>query len=251
MFKEIEKEALSIINNEPIVKIAHQPSKNIINAMEAHYDIKQSDIQRSYIEDIGYINRLVVLFDSDKNVVSEDIIPIEGKVHHVTLFPNDLLNKNEDNATNLSKAIVSYLSIRISLLRDKYRNLMNKMPENLLNYVFLQSVPVLTCSIMRVIYSGATLPELIYNALLEVNPKYEDVTTVQGINSILNLFDEGLGVHELLNNGLICEIPADDEKYPGIWVTVEEENTVENEENSDDSKSNGHVETCSLYKEMN
>lgn len=223
MFKEIEKELLSIISDEPIIKIAHMPSKNIIKAMEAHYDIKQSDIQRSYIEDMGYINRLVVLFDSDKKVVAEDLCTIEGKVHHITLFPNDLLNKSSDNATELTKAIVHYIAIRVFLLRDKYRNLMNRISDNLLNLVFLQAVPVLTCSIMRVIYSGPTLPELIYNALLEVNPKYSDVTTIKGINSILNLFDEGMEVHELLNNGLICEIPADDEKYPGIWALKEED----------------------------
>ena len=91
--------------------------------------------------------------------------------------------------------------------------------------IIIQAVPVITCAVMRKLYAGPTLAKVIYMSLTELIPMYKNTYTEEGINSVLDLFDEGLGISELLDSGFICSIPVDDKKYPGIWKSTKiEEN---------------------------
>lgn len=224
MFKEIENELMSIMSDSAIEKIAHTPSMEIAKTMDLIYNIKFDDIQRVYFEKIGKIIRLVVVYDSKDNekLVNQDICPVNGRIYHITLFPSYLLSKDENNAITLGKAVVKYSSIRVSLLMDEYKYLTDNIKDNTLNLVTIQSIPVITCAVLRQIYSGPSLPKIIHMVLSELLPSYKLICSEQGINSILNLFDEGLGVEELLDSGFICSIPVDDQNYPGIWCVNKE-----------------------------
>lgn len=226
MFKEIERELLSIISDDPIERIAHMPTKEIAKTMHLLYGIKFEDIHRTYTEKLDSYNRLVVIYKGGDFVV-QDLCPIEGKMYHITLFPEHLLNKDETNAVTLSRAIIKYISIRVALLLNNYERISSKIKDNLFDLVCFQSIPVLTCAVMRKIYSGPTLSTVIHMSLTELIKLYKNTYSEQGIDTILNLFDEGLGVNELLDNGFICSIEVDDTRYPGIWVSKKSEKEEE------------------------
>ena len=224
MFKEIESELLSIISNDTIEKIAHIPNKEIAKTMDLLYKVKFEDIQRVYTEKMNKFNRMTVIYDAKDNTdIDHDLCPINGEVYHITLFPASLLNKDENNSIALSRAIITYISCRISLIMDEYENIIKKVDDNLLYLTIMQSIPIITCAIMRKLYSGPTLPKLIYMSLTELMPMYKSLYTEEGIETVLDIFDEGLGVDELLDNGFICSIPKDSTKYPGIWCNKKEE----------------------------
>lgn len=221
MFKEIENELMSIMSDSAIERIAHTPSKEIAKTMDLIYNIKFDDIERVYSEKIGKIIRLVVVYNTNnkEKLVEQDLCPIGGKIYHITLFPSYLLSKDENNAITLAKAVIKYTSIRAALLIYEFDHLIQAIngKDNTLHLVTLQSIPVITCAVLRQIYSGPSLPIIINMVLSELLPSYKVIGSEQGIKSILNLFDEGLGVEELLDSGFICSIPVDDENYPGIW----------------------------------
>lgn len=225
MFKEIEKELLSIISDEPIDRIANRPDHNIAKSMELLFNIKFEDIKRTYITGIGDISNLTVVYDAkDKKHITNDICPIYGKLYHIIFLPESLLSKNENNAIQLTRTIVTYVSSRISLLMDQYESIIKRANDNNVLYrTFLQAIPIITCSIMRRIYSGPTLPKLIYMSLTEFISTYKTLYTEEGVETILELFEEGLGIEDLLDNGFICSIKPDNSKYPGIWGSVKED----------------------------
>lgn len=224
MFKEIEKELLSIISDEPIDTIANRPDHNIAKTMELLFNIKFEDIKRTYVDTIGDIANLTVVYDAkDKKYITNDTCPICGKLYHIIFLPESLLSKDENNAIQLTRTVVIYVSSRISLLMDQYENIIKRTSNNTMYRTFLQAIPIITCSIMRKIYSGPTLPKLIYMSLTEFISTYKTLYTEEGIETILELFEEGLGVETLLDNGFICSIKPDDSKYPGIWGNVKED----------------------------
>ena len=220
MFKEIENELLSIISDDPIEKIAHMPSKEIAKTMELIYNIKFENIQRVYVDKQSINNaiRMTIIYESTETKIFTDMCPINGKVYHITFIPTATLNKNEENAINLSRNIITYISGRLFLLMEEYKPLLAE--NNILYLTFLQVVPIITCAIMRRIYSGPTLAKVIYMSLSEKMTTYKNLYNEDGVNTILNLFDEGLGVSELLDSGFICSIPFDDPKYTGIWCSL-------------------------------
>lgn len=221
MFKEIENELLSIISDDTIEKIAHMPTKEIAKTMELLYKVEFENIQRVYTEDMGRIIRMTVMHnDSDKPTIDCDLCPINGKIYHITFLPVSLLNKSTDNAVNFSRALITYISSRVGLIAELNKDLIQYVDDNLLHFTLLQAIPVLTCDILRKIYSGPTLSKLIYMSLTELMSLYKTLYTEEGVDTILSLFDEGLGVTELLDNGFICSI-KNNEKYPGIWCNVE------------------------------
>lgn len=224
MFKEIENELLSIISEESIDRIAHMPSREIAKTMELIFDIKFEDIERSYTEKISSdLYRLVVIYtDEDKSRgIKQNLCPINGKVYHITLFPSYLLNKDENNAITLTTSIIHYVSIRAALLLDQYSNIIDRIHASKLELTVFQSIPVIACAVIRKIYSGPTLSKVIYMTLCSSIDGYKDFHSEEGVNTILNLLDEGLGVEELLDSGFICSIPEDDDKYPGLWPNSE------------------------------
>ena len=224
MFKEIEKELLSIISDDSVEKIAHMPTTMIAKTMELIYNIKYEDIKRVYMSKRKNFIDMTIIYDS-KNVreVIDDLCPINGEVYHITFFPEHTLNKDENNAITLSKAIITYVSCKISSIMHDYDNILHKVDDNVLHLTFIQSVPIITCAILSKIYRGPSLAKIIYMSLTELLPSYKTLYTEEGINTILNLFEEGLGVSELLDSGFICSIKPDDEKYPGIWCNNKEE----------------------------
>lgn len=215
MFKEIENELLSILNDDPIEKIAHMPTNEITKTMELLYNIKFEDIDRVYTECLGKIYRMVVIYNSkNKDIIDNDLCPINGKLYYILFLPSSLLNKSETNAIALSRTIISYIVNRINLYT--HDNIIECVKDNTFYLVLMQSVPIITCAIMKKIYSGPSLRKLIYMSLSEIKT-YKELYTEEGIDTILDLLDEGLGVTELLDSGFICSIPPDDKKYPGIW----------------------------------
>ena len=226
MFNEIESELMSILSDDPIERIVHAPTIDIAKTMELLFKINYSDIKRVYTEENGSINRMTVIHNSkNSDSVDHDLCPINGKVYHITFFPSSLLNKDENNAISLSRAIISYVSCRVELIMDTYRELIKRVDDNLLKLIIIQATPVITCAVMRKLYAGPTLSKVIYMSLTELINVYKNIYTEEGINSILNLFDEGLGTSELLDSGFICSIPVDDKKYPGIWANSKKEDS--------------------------
>ncbi len=176
MFKEIETEIMSIISTDPIDKIAHIPTKNIAKTMDLIYNIKFENIEKVYTESIGNINRMVVVYkDSSIDEVAQDICPINGKVYHITMIPSKVLDTTENNAITLIKSIIGYTSIRLGLLSEEY-NITEKVKDNTFDLVKLQSIPVITCAIARKIYSGITLPKLIYMTLIDTIENYNSIS---------------------------------------------------------------------------
>lgn len=228
MFKEIESELMSIMSDSAIDKIAHTPSIEIAKTMDLLYNIKFEDIERVYTENMNNLIRMVVVHKSENNKVLEpDLCPINGKLYHITFFPSGLLDKSENNAIRLTQAIVKYVSLRVSLLMDQTENLTKKIGNSILSLVYFQAIPVITCAVIRQIYSGVNIPKIVYMASSELLPSYKTLYTEEGINSLFNLLDEGLGVNELLDSGFICTIKPDDKNYPGIWKMTEEKKCKE------------------------
>lgn len=219
MFKEIEDELLSFLKNDTITKIAHMPTMDIAKTMDLLYNIKFENIQRVYTDNIA--GRMTVIVDINSINIVKDACLINGKPYYITFIPLSLLNTDESNAVALSNTIVTYVANRVLILMDEYKDMIdNSKSNNTLYLTFVQSIPVIACSILRKIYSGPTLAKLIYMAITEINT-YKNLYTEEGINSLLDLFDEGLGVTELLDNGFICSIKNDDKKYPGLWNSLE------------------------------
>ena len=227
MFKEIESELLSILRDDAIERITHMPSREIAKTMDLIYGVKFDDIVRVYTDKVNTINNMTIIYnDKDKKQIEQDICLIEGKVYHITLFPNSLLSTTENNAINLSKAIIGYVSARISVILDGYQNIMGNISGNTLYKTTIQSIPIITCAVMRKVYSGPTLAKVIYRTLTEILDHYKLLYTERGIETILDLIDEGLGVTELLDNSFICTIKPDNKKYPGIWGGEDKEEEV-------------------------
>lgn len=231
MFKEIETELMSIMSENPIDKIAHAPSIEIAKTMDLLYNIKFEDIERVYTENMdGFIRMVVVHKSEDGKTIEPDLCPINGKIYYITFFPSGLLDKSENNAITLTEAVIKYVSLRVSLLMDHYKSLTENVRNDLLSTIFFQSIPVITSSVIRQIYAGPNIPKIIYMALSKLIPTYKAMYSEEGINSVFNIFDEGLGVTELLDSGFICTIKADDKNYPGIWTTKKAVKETCNEE---------------------
>ena len=227
MFKEIEKELLSIISDERFEMVASRPDAVVGKTLEMIYDIKFEDQKRAYRTEVGNLTNLTIVYDAkDRKSIDFDLCPINGKVHHIIFFPESLLDKSEENAIMLSRAIITYVSCRIALIMDEYERAIQRIDDvdNKLYMTILQAIPIITCSILRRIYSGPSLPKIIYMSLTELMDVYKTLYTEEGVETILSLLiDEGLDVELLLDNGFICAIKYNNPKYPGIWGTIKEE----------------------------
>lgn len=227
MFKEIENEFLSIASNDAMERVTHMPSKTIAKTLDLIYNIKFDDVERVYTEKIpnSGIDRVCVIYknEDDKKLVGTDLVTIDGKVCHLTLIPTNVLNLGEHNAISLSKAVVTYVSSRINILQSNYESMMNLVPNNILILIFMQSIPILTTSIMKKFYEGPMLPKVVYMTLCELLPVYKKLYSERGIETIIDILNEDVGVDKLLDDGVICSIPAHDKKYPGIWSNDDEE----------------------------
>lgn len=223
MFKEIKAEFMSFLKDDVIEKIAHAVTPNIAKPMELIFGIKYQDIDRIYLSDLGKVNKLVVLYDchDDKHQIEYDTVPIDGKIHIVILIPTYLLNKDESNAINFTNAVVRYVSLNTLLISIQYEAYSRDI-KTTLDMVLLQSTQVISASIIKEVYSGYNLSKLIYDAVINFIGLFKDKYTETGIKSILSLFDEGLDIEQLLDNGYICCIKPDDENYPGIWFNSQE-----------------------------
>lgn len=221
MFKEFETELLSIISPDPIEKISHMPTKGIAKTLDLVYNIKFDTLEKIYTESIDKMIRAVVVYNdkSEEKTIDQDICLINGKIYHITFIPSYLLNTDDNNAITMCRSIIKYISIRLGITINEYSQISSKVKNNIFDLVTLQCIPVITASVMRKIYSGPTLSKVIYMTLCDIISAYKKVLSEEGINSILNLFDEGLGVEELIDNSLICAIPCDDKDYPGIWCS--------------------------------
>ena len=224
MFKEIEKELLSIISDEPIDIIANKPSLAIAKTMELIYKIKFEDIKRAYETNIGNVVNLTIIYDTKVKSIGFDLCPINGKLYHIIFVPESILSKDENNVVMLSRAIITYISCRVALIMDQYENILKRADEDNVFYsVMLQAMPVITCAIMRKIFSGPSLPKVIYMSLKDLMDTYKTLYTEEGVETILDLMnEEGLTVEMLLDNGFIYSI-KDNDKYPGIWGPIKED----------------------------
>lgn len=213
MFKEIETELMSIISADPIEKIAHAPTMEIAKTMELIYNIKFEDIKKVYTEALhNNTHRMSVVINSSKNKITKDICLINGKLYHIFFIPEKLINVDENNAIDFTNSVIDYISYRVALLAQIYGN---TDTYNSFTKVIYVSIPIITCAIIRQIYSGASVPKIIHETLSKKHQVYCDYNI--GIDSVLNLFDEGLSVEDLLDNAFICAIKDNDKKYPGIW----------------------------------
>lgn len=218
MFKEIETELLSIMSDDPIDKIAHTPSIEIAKTMELLYNIKFEHIQRVYTENMGKLIRMVVVYQSEDNkIIEPDLCPINGKLYHITFFPSALLDKSENNAITLTRAVIDYISLRLTLIIDYYKEITRKTSYNLFSIIQFQAIPIITCAVIKKLYAGPNVPKIVYMTLTDTLGVYKKSYLEEGINSIFNILDEGLGVTELLDSGFICTIKRGDKNYPGIW----------------------------------
>lgn len=218
MFREITNELMSIMSDEPIEKIAHLPNKSIAKTMDLIYHIKFEDIERMYTEKLSNMIRTVIVYKSDRDQTEYSMCMIEGQVYHITFIPTSVLSKEENNAITLCKGIIRYVGFRAKLIMYPYKSLIeDDEKSSVFEKTFVQSIPVITCHVMRKLYSGAALPIIIYNSLSEILPIYKKIISQEGISSILDLMDEGLTIDELIDNSLICAISKNDKKYPGIW----------------------------------
>ena len=233
MFQEIKTELMSMISKEPIEKIAHMPSKEVAKCMELIFNIKTEDIEKVYTDDMGDFVRLTVVYSGDKNEnsahIASEMSMIGGKVHHITFVPSHLLNIEDGNAVEVSRAVIKYISLRVGIIIMKYDYMSKLINNNTFDLITFQAIPVIASAVMRELYSGQGLSTVIHMSLGELIPMYKSVSE-EGINSILNLLDEGLTINELIDSGFICSIAPDDEKYPGIWGVDEEEQDTSKDE---------------------
>lgn len=228
MFKEIETELMSIISIDPIEKIAHTPTVEIAKTMELIYNIKFENISRVYTEALyNNVYRMSVITKDSRDKITKDICLINGKFYHILFIPEKLLNVDENNAIDLTNSIIDYVSFRVALLAQIYGNTDTYNTFTKLIYI---AIPVITCSVVRQIYSGASVPKIVCETLAKKHDAYGDYQV--GIDSILNLFYEGLNIEELLDNAFICAIKDNDKNYPGIWT----QSNPDNEEVQEDEE---------------
>ena len=227
MFKEIETELMSIISIDHIEKIAHTPTVEIAKTMELIYDIKFENISKVYTEAFpNNTYRMTVVINDSKNKVSKDICLINGKLYHILFVPEKLLSVDDNNAIDFANSVIDYVSFRVALLSQIYGN---TDTYNTFTKVIYTAIPVITCAVLRQIYSGASVPKIICETLSKKHGVYGHYKS--GIDSILNLFDEGLNIEELLDNAFICAIKDNDKNYPGIWSRSDpDDEEVEDEE---------------------
>ena len=217
MYKKIESELISILSDEYVEKIAHMPSRDIEKVMNLIFDIKFEDIERVYSEENDHYRKIIIIYKCDnKNDGCDcDYCMINGKMCHITFIPSYLLDKSENNVKQLIRFVCKYIAINTSLIL-RNRSLL-PATDSTLDFIDTQSIPVLTCAIIRRFYSGASLSDCIYSVISEAIPLYKHIYSERGIDSLLDLFDDGLTVEELLDNSFICAIKPNDKKYPGIW----------------------------------
>lgn len=224
MFQEIKSELMSIISKEPIERVAHMPSKDVAKCMELIFDIKTENIEKVYTEQMDKYVRLTVVYSgSERTNITCEMCMIAGKVHYIIFIPSHLLNIEDGNAVEVSRAIIKYVSLRVGMIIIEYDHMSKMIENNTFDLITFQAVPVIISAVMRELYSGQGLSTVIYMSLCEIISMYKKAMSEEGINSILNLLDEGLTINELIDCGFICAIPPDDEKYPGIWVINDEE----------------------------
>lgn len=231
MFKEIESDLLSMISPEPIERVAHMPNKEIAKTLEMIYGIKFEDIQRVYTRQTSDGTRITVICDCEDKDAFNDRVFINGTDCQLVIIPAKALDTGEANANRFTETILLYIS---RLLLESMYAYSDSTRTTTAENTYMIAIPVLACAITRKVYSGYALSKLIYSSLLKVLPPYENVTTEEGISSILDLFDEGLGVTELLDNSFICAIKPDDSKYPGIWAVYQQDKDEEEEETNND-----------------
>ena len=226
MFKEIELEIMSMVSNNPIEKIAHMVSADIAKTVEIIYNIDCNNIEKVYTEDLkNDLMRATVIYKSNAEnpKIGSDICTVNGKICNFILIPYEIFNIDTTNAAALCESIIEYISLKINLIIVKCEHIFIPLYTTKMQSILSQSIPVLTCAVMKQLFNGPSLSEVIYISLCNIINSYKTVSSQEGINSILNLLDEGLTVTELLDNGFICSIPKSDKKYPGIWGKNEEE----------------------------
>lgn len=226
MFKEIETEIMSMVSTNPIEKIAHMVNTDIAKVVELMYDIDCSNIEKVYTEDLkNELMRATVIYRSNTEDlrIGSDICMVNGKICSIILIPYEIFNIDTTNAGTLCESIIEYISLRVNLIMNKCEQLSINLFTTKIHSILIQAIPVLTCAIMKKLFNGPSLSEVVYISLCNIMDSYKTVSSKEGINSILNLFDEGLTVTELLDNGLICSISKSDKKYPGIWGKEEDE----------------------------
>lgn len=217
MFKEIAEELMSILSDDPIQKIAHMPNKELAKTLELLFDIKFEDIERIYNTKFdNYIIHTVLYRGNDK--IESNKCFAHGLVRNIICIPISVLDKNENNAITICKAINVYTSLRVSSILTKYDQMIGA--NSIANETCELAIPVITTYIMKKLYGGAALPTIIYNSLVDTIPAYAKKISVTGIESIMNLLDEDLSIELLLDNSFICAIKKDANKYPGIWSKV-------------------------------
>ena len=231
MFQEIKTELMSMISKEPIERVTHMPSIEVAKCMELIFNIKTENIEKVYTEDMGDFVRLTVVYSGYENEnstnITSDMSMIGGKVHHIIFVPSQLLNIEDGNAVEVSRAVIKYISLRVGIIIMKYDYMSKLINDNTFDLITFQSIPVIASEVMRELYSGQGLSTVIHMSLGELIPMYKSMSE-EGINSILNLLDEGLTSNELIDSGFICSIVPDDKKYPGIWA-VDDEDTSKDE----------------------
>ena len=219
MFKEISTELLSILSDDSIEKIAHMPTNELAKTLELLFDVDFSNVERIYSEQCNNYTRHTVVYKSDKNIIQTNTCLVNGTVRHIICMPSSALNKNESNAIIVCKAIIKYISLRIYLISSDYKDTFEK--NTIADKTCMLSIPVIACDAMRKLYSGASLPTIIYNTLIECLPIYKNIISLEGIESVFDLFDEGLSIETLLDYSFIYAV-KDDPKYPGILEVKKE-----------------------------
>ena len=214
MFKEIADELKSILSDDPIEKIAHIPTKELAKTLELLLKINFEDVERVYNEKCSNFIRHVVIYKSDEDKITRDICMVNGTIRNIICIPTKVLSTSENNAISLCKSIVTYTFLKIDSIIDEYNGIMNG--HSVVTATTTLAIPVIVCDVMRKLYSGASLPTIIYNSLIERLSHYKEAITVEGIQSILDLLDEDLTIEMLLDNSFIYAV-KDDPKYPGIW----------------------------------
>lgn len=218
MFKEYEKIVLSVLSDDNIERVANMPKKdgNIEKISELIYDINFNNIERIYNYNTLSAKRYLIIVynteDTDKQI-SFDSIMMQGLDYICILIPSNVLNKSESNANILCRTIIKMIYSFVFV--DKTVNSTKLLEIDNLAMTYYQAIPVLACSIFRKFYSGASVSHIIYEELVSTITEYKDYKE-QGIETILDIMDEGIKVEQLLDNSFICAF-KDHDKYPGIW----------------------------------
>lgn len=224
MFKEIETEIMHILNDDPMEKLAHQLNADMGKLLAILYDIKYNEVDRVYIydpQDIGLDKGFIYVIINDEcklDDISTDTIVKNGKAYDICFIPNKLI----DTAFNVCHTVVNIVSLRVFEIIKKY----NCKPDDINSFTQTLSVaiPVITCTIMRTLYAGESLPLLILNTIKDVLEV--DIINETGINSALAVVEEGIGVYDLLDNGYIL-LAKNNKKYPELFKSTNKENKEE------------------------